>query len=407
MKDNTVIVSKRLDNFSLPEEQIRIRKIRVKALETFALRTREAMKDNDIIPIGKHRALAHQNNPCADENDIGLLTAYLGERCIGYLGIMPGLLRRGDRFSKVHWLSTWYVVPELRKTSVGLQLLLSALSLKYDFVVCAMSYEAERVYRALRFSELGPLNYYVISFDILNLLSLSFRALRKIVRRLGIKLEIFDKMIRLSTHIYSPIRNALYDTVIYNGGVHLDRICYEEVRRFHGDAREKRFDSHSTEFYRGKEIINWMLKYKWTTERDKAEIGDTSYYFAEIRDVMKFISLSVYSCNGKEYRGFLILSFSRANFYSVLKILDFGFHKAEDRKYVVFLALKYARTLAANYVELPESLIKYVKDSFVFRLLLSGKKRIYLSRPKASDSPLATFASDINLNYCDGDTPFT
>jgi hypothetical protein len=149
------------------------------------------MEGSGILPIGKPRALAYATNPCADENDIGLLVAYLGGQCIGYLGIMPGLLRRGDQFSKIYWLSTWFVPPEFRKTSVGLPLLLNALSLKYDLVVCGMTDEAERVYRGLRFRELGQLKYCIINFEILNLLGLGLRVLRKILRKLGVQFDLY------------------------------------------------------------------------------------------------------------------------------------------------------------------------------------------------------------------------
>lgn len=400
-------VSKKSDPFSMVQERIRIEKIRAKALYEFASRVYDRTKRNEIIPIGKDRALAYANNPCADENDIGLLVAYLGKQCIGYLGIMPGLLKKGVQFSKVHWLSTWFVAPEARKMSVALQLIFTALSLKYDFVVCGMSDEAEKIYRALRFHELRPLKYYVINLEILNLLNLALRFLRKIIRKVEITFDIPDRVIRFSAQVYSPIKKALYRVLMRGQRYWLDRISYQEVREFDNEIRDVKCGSSSTEFYRGIEVINWMLKHKWTKERAVVETSDHNYYFSEIRDVFKFVALKVFSLDGMEYKGFLVLSFSAKGFYSVVKILDFYFYSCKDYEYIPLLALKYARKYEASCLEIPEDLMMYMKGSPILRILLRKRRRVYLFHPKDSKSPLATLSSEIDLNYLDGDTPFT
>ncbi len=186
----------------MSDKKIRIERIKVKDLHEFACRTVSRTKENDVIPITKHRALAHTNNPYADENDIGLLVAYIGNQCIGYLGLMPGLLKEGDKFSKVHWFSTWFVPPEFRKTSVGLLLMMNALSLKYDLIATGISNETERICRGLGFHELGPLDYYVINVDRMNFLALTFRLLRNILSKIRIKSKITDAIIRASERIF-------------------------------------------------------------------------------------------------------------------------------------------------------------------------------------------------------------
>jgi hypothetical protein len=148
-------------------------------------------------------------------------------------------------------------------------------------------------------------------------------------------------------------------------------------------------------------------QYGWTTEPDKVEIADSNYHFSEIRDAFKFITVKVYSADGRDYKGFMVLSFSSKGFNSVLKILDFYFPNREDHQYVVLLAFRLARMYQANSIELPESLVSYVKDNPISRIVLRKKRRVYFSHPKNRHSPLATNLNDIDLNYCDGDTPFT
>jgi hypothetical protein len=389
------------------QEQIRIEQIRTKALYEFALRVGDGTEGNGILPIGKPRALAYAANPCADENDIGLLVAYLGRECIGYLGIMPGLLRRGDQFSTIHWLSTWFVPPQFRKTSVGLQLVLKALSLQYDLVVCEMSGEAERVYRGLRFRELGHLHYYVINLGKLDPLSLGYRAIRKTLGLVGVRSEIPEKIVRRFDHVHSPITRILYGILLQGQKGNSRKIRYEEVKEIDKEMELTDRSTDHTEFYRGAEIVNWMLRYRWTTERDNVKPSDLNYYFSEIRDVFKFVALKVYSFDRKDYKGFVVFSFSCRAPRSVLKVLDYHFLRAEDHQYIPFLALRYGSIYGANYLEVPESLVQYMKGIPLMNILLQRKKRIYLFHPKGSNSPLATFSADIELNYCDGDTPFT
>ena len=391
----------------MADAPIRIERIQAKDLYKYACQIYDTAKEHEIIPIGKRRALAHANNPYVNKNDIGLLVAYEADQCIGYLGIMPGLLKIGEEFSRVHWLSTWFVPSEYRKTSVGLTLLLTALSFKHDLVVCGISEQAEKVYRGLRFREIGPLDYYIVDFELLNFLHLALRSLRKILREVGIKLEIPAAMIKLSGLLQAPLKKVIYGMLLHRQNGHTDHISYEEVDEIHEHDKPTDHNSTSPQFYRDTDAINWMLQYGWTKDADKVEIADSNYHFSEIRDAFRFITLKVYSADGRDYKGFLVLSFSAKDFNSVLKILDFCFPNCEDYQYIVLLAFKFASIHQANSIELPDSLVSYVKANPVSRIVLRKKKRVYLSHPENRHSPLATYLYDIDLNYCDGDTPFT
>ncbi|MFQ5823911.1 MAG: hypothetical protein ACE5JB_07645 [bacterium] len=393
----------------MAQEQIRIEKIRVKELHDFACRILDRTKDNDIIPISKHRALAYSKNPYADDNDIGLLVAYMGNKCIGYLGIMPGLLRTGNKFSKVYWFSTWYVPLEFRKTSVGSLLMMNALSVKYDFLANApgMSREAQRVYRALHFHELGPLDYYMITVERLNWFYVAFRLLQRILNKIGIDFEILDNLTRASVFIFTPIRRIIYDLLLHNqANQQIKNISYKEVSEIDDYLMQIKHRANSTGFYRDTDIINWMLKYKWILEPDKIETPKLNYRFAYVQDVFRYIALKVYSPDGKDYKGFMVLSVSSENLKTVLKVLDFCFLNRDDYKYIVSLALKYARTYKATNIVLPGSLATYIKDGVLMKFLLHKEYIFYFCHPKSRNSPLATSLNDIELQFCDGDIPF-
>ena len=91
-------------------------------------------------------ALARANNPCAEGDDPVLLVAYMGERRIGHIGLVPGLLRTRDRFSEPYWGSTLFVAIEFRITGGGIFLTKNLLSTKADSLEGEMSKMVEKVW---------------------------------------------------------------------------------------------------------------------------------------------------------------------------------------------------------------------------------------------------------------------
>lgn len=389
----------------MPDEPIRVEKVRVKDLYNFASRRYAEWAEGDLIPIGKQRSLACAHNPYADERDIGLLVAYLGGRCAGYLGIMPGLLRVGERFFKVHWLSTWYVPAHLRRTSVAVQLVLSAFGLGYDLMVTGMSREAEKVYRGLGFKEGKPLSYYVLSLRRCNLLGVALKGLSRIQRMASVEGKLRSEWIDASERLYAPLKRPLYRMLTRKE--ELAGILWEETPRVAETSGFGEPRPGAAQFFRGPEIVDWMLAYRWTVDRERVERADRDYYFAEVRDEFKHIGLKIFSAEGKACRGFLVLSLSRQKRNLVFKVLDFALANRDDHRRAAALVVKYARQCQADEVELPERLADHLRPRPVARALLVRKKRVNLGRPKCATSPLAEALGSIEPDYCDGDTAFT
>jgi len=391
----------------MANKQVRIEKINVKDLDKFACNFLRRTQRNCLIPITKHRALAQIHNPSADEKDIGLLVAYIGDQCIGYLGIMPGLLRMGEQFSKIYFLSAWFVPEEFRKTSAGLLLLMEALSMDYDFIAAGMSNTAERIYRSLGFHEIGPLNYYVIELGKGNVWAHAFRLMLSILRKLGVKSSVSDPVKGLSGKVFKPVKKMIYMLLVRGQKKHLGTIRHTEVSYISEDAaKDRKNAAHLAEFYRGVEVINWMLRYKWVLGRDESDITHFDYHFSNVRDVFKYIGLEIYLPVGDTSRGFLVMSLSSHDQNITIKVLDFHFPVPEAEKYLYALTLKYASVYQADRVELPASLAVYAKGSTLTSILIHQKKHIYLCRPKSKDSPLAMTMNRLSLSVCDGDLAF-
>jgi hypothetical protein len=388
-------------------KEIAIKAVKVPDLYDFACKSCSNLNATGIVPINKKRALAHINNPYADKDDVGLIVAYLKDRCIGYIGIMPGLLKTRTTISKVYWLSSWFVQPEYRRTSVGLMLILRVISLKYDLVVCEVSDEAEKIYRALHFNELGPLGYHVIDCNALNIFDFSIRLLRKFLREIGLNDKIPQGLILFFTKAYSPLKKIIYKGILSGQKEKLKKISHEEVNEIYNPAKEQNFETKSTYFYRGEAAVNWMLNYHWLTNAREAESSDYHYYFSENRKSFKFIALKVYDNNKSKYLGYLILSFSEKIDNSILKILDFNFINDEMHQYAILLALKYASMYRASIIEIPDSFNISAIDAYWLRLFKKKRNRIYFCRPKNSHSNLAKALPNLELNLRDGDPPFT
>ncbi|MFC1829598.1 GNAT family N-acetyltransferase, partial [Thermodesulfobacteriota bacterium] len=49
--------------------------------------------------------------------------AYQGNDCVGYHGLLPGMLLIDGQLSKVYWATAFFVSPEIRGKGVGKRLL--------------------------------------------------------------------------------------------------------------------------------------------------------------------------------------------------------------------------------------------------------------------------------------------
>jgi len=388
---------------------VRIEKIKVKDLYQFACEVSNKLSEGDVVPITKQRALAYANNPYADSDDIGLLVAYIKNRCIGYLGIMPGLLKINARFLKVYWFSTFFVATQLRQRGLGSILVKEAFSLNYDFLATSMSKFSKRVFIRSGMQEFGPLEYYTIDFRLSNPFGLLFRLFRQVLRKLELESHIINSLIMQTDRYYLPfIKNICYWFIARSLKTMDDArdYHYEEMNKLKEEDLDKIQNNRpAVEFYRGIDAINWMLEYKWTKKTAEAEPLDYRYLFCELRDIFSFYSLKVYSADRKDYKGFMVLSFSSKSSHSVLKVLDFNISD-DASKFASYLVLKYASIHRASCIELPNSFFLHTRNLLFLRPLSIKKRRPYLIYPKVKESELINRYKEISLSYCDGDSAF-
>jgi len=390
------------------EGGIRIERVPVKTLCEFArsLDANTHSGDLNVLPI--HRARAYARNPCADEADIGLLVAFMGEKPVGYLGIMPGQLKSAGKTSKVHWLTTWFVPEEFRDTAAGSLLMMTAISLRYDLLACApdMGDEAQSVYRALGFKELGPLSFGRIEVERLNTLYRLLNAVQDRLNSIGASLPGIGRATRASVQLYKPLRQRLYRRLLKSIRADpADALTATEISDMDSSLLREPTES-SPRFYRGHELLRWMLKDKWVLDRSETPGSGSSFFFSSVRDQFKYITLKLTeSKEGGE--GFLILSASSNKGERTLKVLDYQLPTGVSERSLGPIILERAQQADATLILLPAHLRDLFEGIPAMKSILSTGSIYYFARAGRKNSMLAAVLDDIRIDFCDGDLAFT
>lgn len=350
------------------DKKIKIKKVRLKQLAEFARRSMNDAAFRVAAPISLIRAESQVKNPCGEPDDIALLLALHSDRCIGYHGLLPGVLNNKAQQSKIYWLVTFYLDPAFRSKGYGKLLIAEILKFGVDLVTTGITKGAEAVYRKAGFQVLGELAYF---------------QLRPVNP---------DQCTAALQNLKSRAKTFTAKTV--------------------GQLSEKFISADSrhnatVSFQRNLETINWMIVNPWVVSKSEAREDVGHYHFSRVRELFKFLAFEIFASGGQIPKGYVVLSISRKKNKSVVKILDFYFEDSDDTVIAGYLALKYAAEYRVNQLEYPAALEAFYAGQSLFNQDTKRKKRLYLYRPHSSGSPLAKLASKIELNYCDSDTAFT
>jgi GNAT superfamily N-acetyltransferase len=390
----------------MTDTPIRIEHICIKDLISFAEQTLAHATPESFIPLTMQRAVAHTHNPYADPDDIGLLVAYDGDELVGYFGILPILLKRGEAFEKVHWFSTWLISPKLRGKSVGSLLMQEALTLGQDYVIVGSS-PARKVSRKFGFYECAPLEYYELEMtgmSRLNPLVWFLRFERKLLHPLGVKVAITNGFSETFARRVGSLTKGIFYRLLSPPKC---RISCKEVSQVREETPEQRANLPKVCLYRGPKAVNWMLRYPWVVEPGQSQTEGLDYYFSDVRDQFRQIALEITSPLDSAYKGYMVLSVSTVRQKTELKVLDISLADPADEQAILPIVLRYGREAGADMIVLPKRLAEPLEGSWLGRLLLHKKLRTTQVHPKGENSPLELSWREMELNYCDGDMAFS
>jgi hypothetical protein len=395
----------------MKQDEIRIEKIKIKELIPFASHYIEEANQDTMIPISMQRAVAHSHNPFADGEDIGLLVVYHGDELVGYLGMMPIMLKDGDALHKIYFFSTWLASSQLRDKSIGSLLMKTALSFNQDYLAIS-NLRARQVMRKLfSFWEHEPIEYFELDFAWmrrLNPIVALLRLFRKLLHPFGGKVEITNSLTRGLDHILGNLTKGVFiRLLLLNYKILLHEISYNEVSEVREETAEQWANLPAVTPYRGAKVVNWMLKYPWQVEPGRSRTEHLNYYFTDVRKIFQQIALEITSLDGKEYKGYIVFSVSSIRSDIVLKLLDIRLANRKDERFVLPLVLKYGQMFHVDRIELPKEQAEMLQDGILKKVLLLRRFCITQCHPKDEQSPLAKAWPEIRLNYYDGDMAFS
>ncbi|MBK8500996.1 MAG: GNAT family N-acetyltransferase [Saprospiraceae bacterium] len=241
-----------------------------------------------FLPISKHRAISHINNPRAADADTLLILAYDDAILVGYLGVLPDWIfdNQGNKH-KCGWLSCMWVDEQCRGQGISKKLVAQALKawdqkiLVTEFTVAAKGlYDKTGAFKDLQIKE--GIRLYVRS---------------DLARLLPPKGHVLNKLKPLWKLVDSGV-NTLFD---------LRFLSPSKPRDPHWEYPDK-IDSEIEEFIhtrqesqifkRRKQELNWILNYPWIISAQADEMS-RKYHFSSVAGIFEFIPTKLKNNRGK------------------------------------------------------------------------------------------------------------
>jgi hypothetical protein len=379
---------------------LRIVPIRVKDLYRFSCEYLDNASGQRISPITRHRALAQSKNPYADPDDVGLLIAYDGDQCIGYQGILPGLVRTRSASGKVLWFTANYVLPEFRKRMVGILFLKHVMSMGCDVVATGFEHAGAHMLKGLHFRELGPLTYGKLNLERLDFVGRLLSRGHRLQRRWPLLRSISGRATGVSRALlYRPARSLYFRRLARHVHRRLQGVRVREARNVRASAQSD--ENPAPRFERGVELINWTIEFPWVTENQAPTVPE--YFFSDTRGLARRIVLELESAGGQDL-GFAVLFISELGGRRYVKITD---HRCapQNREAILCACLKYALEYRASEIQWPLSFEDVAARLPLANCLLECVQRPYMYFPSAQ-SPIAEVAQEMVLDLSDGDCSF-
>ncbi|MFS4472000.1 GNAT family N-acetyltransferase [Chryseobacterium sp. T20] len=240
----------------------------------------------DFLPITKHRALSHIQNPKALDGDTLLILAFYEEKLIGYVGCFPDHFIIDGKKIRYAWLSTLYVNPEYRKKRPA-KALLKRVFEEYEgrIAITEFTKEAEALYNIMGVFE------YVFPKE----------GIRYYFRTDAAKM-IPEK--KPETQPLKPLFQIL--DAAANGLISIKNLTASKPD-FKYEVLDQ-IDKESTDFINGfsgrrdADEINIFITHPWVLEGKKEE----KYLFSSFADSFKYFWIKIFDKNNKLTSCFLL-----------------------------------------------------------------------------------------------------
>lgn len=352
-----------------------------------------------MIAISRTRARAWARNPEADPDDVALVVGSVDGRCQGYLGLVPGSVRWPGGGDKIYWISTLYVAPEARRSSIGALLLLEAVKLGRVLAVTSLSLEAERLCRALGFVEMPSVRYYELDLLRLGALAAPLRAIRRLIRvGLGHPVDALERMIARSLDLTGAVVFPLIGRLVAARSAPVVCNRVDAIPDAWFDAS----DAAAPCLGRSRNVLEWMMRWPWvSTQPEDATPG---YFFGDASEAFEYRIVEFSDRSGPI--GLAVLWLLSRHGAREIHVLDFATSVADPGPFLIQAALEHAAEFRATRLFLPDACRDVVQGSRLLRGLFRERLRRAFVRPRRSPDATAEVLMKLTPRYADGDASF-
>ncbi|MBL9136080.1 MAG: hypothetical protein JNK85_09440 [Verrucomicrobiales bacterium] len=381
-----MVVSSGGPSEATPAPDIAVQAVRVGEIEAF---TRDFFRQPDpgsTAPITPERARSLANNPHAQPEDLAVVLALEGTRCVGFQQVFPGALRLQDGVARVFWFCGGFVVPEMRNRGVFARLVQAIQKEGADLISTAYSEGVARTLKRLGFQEAGPVSHAVVHLRKAHLgRRTRIAALANVGDMRGWCARRVARLV--ASRITTPLESRpMLQVADLPDGSQL------------GNAGIPRFDRDAT-------VINWMLSHPWV--RDDAPAVAPAFYFGDRREVFRYERIELIAPGGR-VRGFGLASYQKTKEGARWTMLD---HQMDSPELLAnLLAWQWARIVQIGGIDdvlLPAAAWQLLESSAFFKALACLYQRPYLAHPASATSPLARSLKDLHFQFVDCDSAFS
>ena len=264
--------------------------------ELLAYISSEKFGTSAFIPISKHRAISHCNNPRLSEEDVLLLLAFENDILVGYLGALPDILHFENKEEKGAWLSCLWIDPNHRGKKIAQKLLETCFAAwQQRIMITEFTFEAKILYdKSKIFQDLQikkGLRWYIRS---------DFARILPPKKSSYAKLKTLLKVGDVCLNIFLSVKLAFFKKQTCKLKIEPVSQIDTEIENFISTFQEKQlFKRKSTE-------LNWILNFPWILSAPEDELSK-KYHFSSLANSFEFSAYKFYNSEN-ELVAFIILA---------------------------------------------------------------------------------------------------
>ncbi len=388
----------------MSDDEVRYEHYSVGQLVELAERT-AANKDAVVnVPISLERARSHAANPAAKPNDPALVTAWMGERCVGFFGLMPTVYWRDGKMHSVSIGTTMLVDPISRGKGIAKTLVRLMHEKEPDFIITGATPPAESLYSKVPYFEKTEGVRYSRVFlypPALGIFALEARWVEDQGKR-----ELVAHARKVERGLAKSGLRALVHRALWpkpgRGFEHLEARPVKRIEVFGADEPTPA-EGDSPHFVRTERFVNWVLEYPWIVE---APGKKSDFYFSTYRDLFRYLPYEFVNKTTGEVVGYAVYTVTSRRDVNFLK---FTFYRLKDKaeEGIVFeTAGNIAQEYGIDVMVGPDELGTWAARRKRIKPLVQRLWRCYFVHRKSDDSALHGPADQLGWDFMDGDLPF-